>query len=269
MVPGSCPQGTGHARFLHIGQRWPSARVTSRVITGAMARHRLFPSQNFRHICHDVLDLLSPRACAGCGLAGALVCPACSRALTNQPVTRPVSAGCALLVHGAASYSGPPRRLLIAFKERRMRGLAVPLGGALASAIAAASPAGDVSVIPVPASPRAMRTRGEDVVGRLSDEAAKVLRASGRCVHVRRVLRLPRSPRDQVGLDADGRYANMRQRMTLLPGHGEVSGPVVLVDDVVTSGATLAEALRALRDGGIDVRAAATIAATPGRGRTR
>ena len=65
---------------------------------------------------------------------------------------------------------------------------------------------------------------------------------------------------DQSGLDAAGRSANLAGA---LRASSDLSGvPVVVVDDVVTTGATLVEAARALRDAGALVRGAAVVAAT-------
>jgi predicted amidophosphoribosyltransferase len=108
-----------------------------------------------------------------------------------------------------------------------------------------------------------MRRRGRDPTLRLAEEAVRVLRAGGTAVFCVRALGHRRRVADQAGLTAADRGANLAKAMRAR--HDLRGARVVLVDDVVTSGATLAEAARALRVAGADVPAAAVIAATERR----
>ena len=209
----------------------------------------------------DLLDLVLPRACAGCAAPGRTLCAACLRLLDHPRPHRPQPCppGLPPLVT-AASYDGPVRASLLAHKEHGRLGLARPLGAALASAVAALD-CGPVLLVPVPSSPAAVRARGQDHARRLAAAAARALpgaRAAFVLVPARRVA-------DQSGLDAAGRAANLAGA---LRARRPLQGvPVVVVDDVVTTGATLAEAARALRAAGADVRGAAVVAATARIGR--
>jgi predicted amidophosphoribosyltransferase len=69
---------------------------------------------------------------------------------------------------------------------------------------------------------------------------------------------------DSAGLRIDERRANLAGAMAARPAPN-ACGPVVVVDDIVTTGATLAEAIRALRCAGWPVTGAAVVAATPRR----
>jgi predicted amidophosphoribosyltransferase len=80
-----------------------------------------------------------------------------------------------------------------------------------------------------------------------------------------RSLRLTRQPRDQAGLTAPERKANLVEAFAC---EAPPEGPVIIVDDIVTTGATLAEAARALRVAGVGEVRAVAIAATS-RGRER
>ncbi|RSN55575.1 phosphoribosyltransferase family protein, partial [Actinomadura sp. WAC 06369] len=102
-----------------------------------------------------------------------------------------------------------------------------------------------------------------DVTGEVARVAVRRLRAEGMAVTAVDALRLRRRVADQAGLTAARRAANLR-------GAIEVRAPVagrrvVLVDDVVTTGASLSEAARALRAAGAEVVGAATVAMTPRR----
>ncbi|GAB3624550.1 hypothetical protein GCM10027418_26350 [Mariniluteicoccus endophyticus] len=148
-------------------------------------------------------------------------------------------------------YADEVRRLVAAAKDGGAWSLAGPLSGLLAQAVA---PFGAVSLVPVPSSPAAVRRRGRDVVGHLARRTGRRLG-----LPVVAVLAQARAVADQGGLTQDARAANLRGAMR---ARRPVEGPVVVVDDVITTGATVCEAVRALRAEGIDVIGAAAVAAT-------
>ncbi len=208
-----------------------------------------------------VADLVLPRSCAGCGAAGEQVCPTCRGRLAavrpHRTAPDPCPAGlprtCA-----AAPYDEVVRGLLVGHKERGRLGLGGPLGALLAGAVGELR-AGQVVLVPVPSSRAAVRARGHDHALRLARAAAGAsgLRAAPLLVPLRAVA-------DQAGLDAAARAANVGGALAV---RDRLDGlAVVVVDDVVTTGATLVEAARALRDGGARVRGAAVVAAVVRRG---
>jgi len=221
----------------------------------------------------DLTDLVLPAGCAGCadrvpGLTHGF-CPRCVgelEALRPAP-TRPTPAPpdlppCVAL----GPYGGALREGLLAYKERGRHGLARPLGALLAEVVAAAvGPARSVNLVPVPDTARAARARYGDHLGRLTRHAAGRLRAAGWSVRVLRPLRaLPRP--DSVVLDSAGRAAAAEAAFRLRGADGvPVAGPVVLLDDIVTTGATLAAVSRILRSVGMTPKAAAVLAATQKR----
>ncbi|MFA1539760.1 ComF family protein [Actinomadura monticuli] len=218
----------------------------------------------------DVIDLLLPARCAGCGQEPVLLCDACARPL-RAPArpARPAPAGLPP-PWTVAAYEGPLRAILAAYKERGRTALAAPLGEALATAVRAALPpaaGADVRAPPVmvwvPSGRRAVRRRGYDPTRGVAEVAVRRLRADGVPVTMADVLRQRGRVADQAGLTAVQRAANVRGAVE---ARACVAGRrVVLVDDVVTTGASLAEAARALRAAGADVTATAAIAATPRR----
>jgi predicted amidophosphoribosyltransferase len=175
--------------------------------------------------------------------------------------------------HVVADYAGITRTILTSWKERGRRDVSVYLAHALAravheAAVAAraqnASDVGRATVVPIPASSAAHRRRGEDAWERVVRQAMQV--ADPRVeLTLARSLRLTRQPRDQAGLTALERRANLAEALAC---EAPPEGLVIIVDDIVTTGATLAEAARALRVAGVDQVRAAAIAATS-RGRER
>jgi predicted amidophosphoribosyltransferase len=205
----------------------------------------------------DLLDLVLPRDCAGCALPGRTLCARCAAAVSAAPLGHlPPPAGVPALV-AAAAYDGVVRSLLLAHKERGRLALAGPLGRALAGA-AVVHGAGAV-LVPVPSSRASVRARGHDHARRLAAVAGRRLG-----VRTAPVLVQSRHVDDQAGLDAAARSTNLAGALV---ARRRLDGlDVVVVDDVVTTGATLAEAARALSAAGASVRGAAVVAATVLRG---
>jgi predicted amidophosphoribosyltransferase len=221
-------------------------------------------------------DLVLPRTCAGCGLPGEVLCRRCAAWLTVPRLATPrrFPWGFPPTV-AAGAYSGPVRPAVNAFKERGRTELARPLGTALALAVAAVvravpEPRGHVLLVPVPSSRAALRTRGRDHVRELTARAVAELRAVGMPAAEARLLRRRGRVRDSADLSAAARRANLTGTFAPASDHrGPLSGSLlVLVDDVVTSGATLTEAAAILgartRPGDPPVLAA-VVAATPRR----
>lgn len=108
---------------------------------------------------------------------------------------------------------------------------------------------GVVRLVPVPSARRVVGARGHDPARRIALAAAGELRRGGVAARVVGVLRQRRAVADQSGLDARGRLENLAGALAVVPGGGRMllGGPVVLVDDLMTTGASLTEAARAVR----------------------
>jgi predicted amidophosphoribosyltransferase len=208
----------------------------------------------------DLLDLVLPRVCAGCGLPGVALCQQC-RGLMAGPgrLVRPTPCPPGLPVVAAClPYEGVAQRLLLEHKEHGRLHLARPLGAALAEALLVHRLPAAVVLCPVPSSRKAVRQRGHD-------HALRLARAAG-VGDVHQLLRPARRIADQAGLSAEQRATNLEGALvaSAVPGL-----PVVVVDDVMTTGATLVEATRALRAAGHQVIGAAVVAATTRRALVR
>ncbi|MFF4764673.1 ComF family protein [Streptomyces sp. NPDC001292] len=215
----------------------------------------------------DLTDLVLPTECGGCGRPRTVLCPRCRAALSHGAPrrVRPVPEPSGLpAVYAAAPYADAARAALLAHKERGALALARPLGTALAGAVraglrataagagatgAGAGAAGRaVLLVPVPSARRAVRARGHDPARRIALAAAGGLRRSGTPARALAVLRQRREVADQSGLTSRQRLENLAGALEVAAGGARLllSGPVVLVDDVMTTGASLTEAARAV-----------------------
>lgn len=220
-------------------------------------------------------DLLLGARCHGCGLAGWGLCPTCRAMVARHrpyvTVPDPAPVGFPTTVT-SAPYEEVLRHVVSAHKDRQALALTRFLAERLALSVHAllaapgARAAGrPVSLVPVPSAAAAVRRRGFDATTSMARLAARRL-APTHLVGVERLLAQRRGVLDQAGLTAEQRAANLRRGVRLrTAGRGR---PVVLVDDVVTTGASLAEAARVLRAAGVEVLGAATVAATVRRVRT-
>jgi len=198
----------------------------------------------------DAVSLLLPVECAGCGADGRALCSDCRGALTGD-VTQRFTGG--LSVHTALRYEGRVRRVMLAFKQQDRTDAAAALAAPLAEAVAvalAAHPGAELALVPTSRS--AYRRRGYDPVRLLTRRAG--LRVEGVLDHTRRTG-------TQKTLSLEARATNLAGAFVAkrrLDGRH-----LVVVDDILTSGATLVEAARAIRAAGGEVTGAATLAFTP------
>ncbi|RCV55705.1 ComF family protein [Marinitenerispora sediminis] len=210
----------------------------------------------------ELVDLAMGERCAACHRPGGPVCAACADLLDRRPRPCRPRPGCPPAWAGGP-HAGRDRAVLIAYKEHGRRALAGPLGRRLARVAAAGGHAVPGTVfVPVPASPTALRRRGGDPLRLLVSVMAAELAGRGSPPPVVPALRHVRPVADQSRLGAASRRANLAGALAVRPGAAALLAGrrVVIVDDVLTTGATLAEAARALRGSGVRPRGAVLLA---------
>jgi predicted amidophosphoribosyltransferase len=214
-------------------------------------------------------DLLLGSCCHGCGQPWWGICGRCRQQLAGRRpfFTTPVPCpdGFPITV-SSAPYDRILRRLINAHKERQALILTRFLAERLALSVYAlltseayASRATRIVLVPIPSAARTVRQRGFDATSSMARIAARRLR--GRyLISAQTVLTQARPVADQAGLGARARRENLAGALRVR--RPIKAGAVVLVDDLVTTGSSLTEAARALREARIPVLGAATVAAT-------
>ncbi len=226
----------------------------------------------------DVADLALGRACLVCDVPGRPLCGPCREDLRDipqsldleqqleppertPPMKHPPPGRFAL------TYGDDAARLILAYKEHGSRGLARDLGLLLADAIEtlieddlAPAPQDGWMLACIPGHARP--ARGFDALGGIIRPAIDCLHRAGHQVGVVPLLRQTRRHRPLKTLDRRGRHqavvGSMSVRVPADPA--ALAGRILVVDDVVTTGSTMREALRALGSVGLQARGIAALA---------
>jgi predicted amidophosphoribosyltransferase len=192
-------------------------------------------------ILHAVATVVAPPLCASCGRPcrpEAIVCSRCGRRLAGaEPLLGKGPPGLDR-AWSSAPHEGVARNLVAALKFRRL----LPVAGLMADRIHWLVPAHMLSgtIVPVPPAPSRLRRRGFDPAGELAASLAEQLDAPlDQCL-------VRRGSRRQVGR----RRAERIGRPPRIHANSTAPRSVVLVDDVLTTGATLTACAQALRAAG-------------------
>jgi predicted amidophosphoribosyltransferase len=211
-----------------------------------------------------MLDLILPLECGGCGAPAIRWCDTCAKELSvaaDQPHVVNPRIDPQVPVFALGRYAGARRQAILAMKERGRGDLVAPLACALAVGLHRLLVWGmletPLTIVPAPTRRWAARRRGGDPVTKVAVEAV----ASHPEIGVVRALRMRALARDSVGLTTSARERNVAGRVLLSGDPGKLlRTEVVVVDDIVTTGATAGESVRVLQAAGARVAAVLAIA---------
>lgn len=192
-------------------------------------------------------SLVFPPECPLCHLQDSEGCPECIASWTGAPTIRVIDA---IPVFSPVRYDFRARSVVLAAKERGERLARNFLVEAISSVVRGIDPGNSLALVAIPTSKRALRKRGDDFLARVVDEVV-----AKEPMRLRRfsLLDFTFQVEDQSGL-------SMRERERNLIGSLEISKqglasfanlphrpPLVIIDDVLTTGSTMRAAIAALR----------------------
>jgi predicted amidophosphoribosyltransferase len=199
----------------------------------------------------SIQDLIFPSRCIGCSALGLDICSQCRR-YWHPHIYRSWSHKAPHFpIYSAISYSPIAGKIILSAKENGLLAADKLIVSALHHALRyCISEKGPATLVPIPSRKSVARLRGRQFISDLSQQLTV---ETG--LPINENLSHTRSVRDQSSLDAKSRFTNIDGALT---SHKFFSGKAILVDDLITTGATLNEAARALRVQGIEVAAAVT-----------
>ncbi len=213
-----------------------------------------------RNFVNDCLDVVLSRACVHCDRPGSLVCESCVQLIPSSAEQREFHHE----LWFGAPYETTVREMINAHKDHGARVLTSDLGLLLAravwSAVVASSHACPVVLVPIPAHRSSLRKRGRDTVLELANWAAREVSKRGMACEVQSLLVRQSETHRNAG-------RSMRERRDVAGTFGmrsvrQLPARVIVIDDIVTTGETVNEGVRALLHAGVGVDAIACVAST-------
>lgn len=194
------------------------------------------------HIFSELSQIVFPTRCYGCNALGVSICTSCRREWIPHYYRTHIDG---LNVHSAMMYTPTASRIILAAKENSLKGADELLIAAIIHVLNKARlETGYFTLVPVPSSKQSQRHRGRRFI---VDITTTISQATG--IGMSDCLQVSRPVFDQSRLTKAQRISNMYGAFSLKPG-AILRGDAILIDDVVTTGATLREAARALNSQG-------------------
>ena len=189
-------------------------------------------------LIEELSQLIFPTRCYGCNRQGLSICTECRREWIPHYYKTHVQQ---LKVHSALLYTPTASKIILAAKENSIQGAEDLLISAITHVLNKAHLNSHYfQLVPVPSSKVSQRRRGRSFIVDLTQKISQLID-----IPINDCLQLTRRVADQSGLTKDKRRTNLAGAFSVKPG-AILRGDLILIDDVVTTGATLSEAARAL-----------------------
>ncbi|MEY2877389.1 MAG: hypothetical protein RLZ24_816 [Actinomycetota bacterium] len=200
-------------------------------------------------------ELIFPSRCLGCRQLGIGICSSCRLSWHPHIYRSTISTDdFSFPVYSAVAYSPVAQKVLLGAKEGALHVADQLILQALTHSLAYFySEVGIADLVPIPSRKMNTRKRGRDFILEQTYEVSRTP-----LVSVRAILSHSRWVRDQSTLNSQTREINLSQSMRCANREEPTNIPVIIIDDLVTSGATLREAGRALYGAGYTVIGAVT-----------
>lgn len=200
-------------------------------------------------------EIIFPSRCIGCSRLGISICSECRKQWHPHIYHRAIIAkGETFPVISAIQYSPIASRVLLSAKEGRIKAADDLIVHGLSHSLKHfINKYGSGTLIYIPSRKSVTRKRGRNFLHEITGDLARVvgLPTSAPLVHIRKV-------KDQSQLNSSQRAANLSGAFSVPISLGNTGGKVIVIDDLITTGATLTEAIRALRTAGFAVLGAVT-----------
>jgi ComF family protein len=211
-----------------------------------------------RKFLNPLLDLVYPKKCPGCHIPSINICVDCKSLWQGPPVTIVLNQN-KVPVISVAQYRNEVRSVLLAYKENGERESGKVLTEALIRARLEIVRDSICTLVPIPSNPKSIRRRGRDFMMELCTQVS--IQSGDKVLPI---FRVDRDVEDQSKLNEKQRSQNLIGAFGCISKnlHLAVTSPIILVDDLLTTGATLREAVRALGQHGLSPIGAITAAHT-------
>ena len=206
-------------------------------------------------------ELIYPTTCAGCNLIGIQICNTCGENWQAAPKLNFVGKQ---KLYFVAKYNPQSARIILSAKENTNKFCIDLLAHCIARSITFALPvsiwAQQITITTIPSSPAAIRRRGRDHISELAKQVVKLLATENISATYIPILYLAKNIKDQSGLNSSQRAQNLSGAFSIK--NCEIpTGDLFLIDDLVTTGASIQEGVRALANAKISITAVITACA--------
>lgn len=212
----------------------------------------------------NLADLIFPSRCIGCSQLGISICSNCRSSWHPHTYLREVTVeGRSYPVVSSVQYSPVASRVLLSAKESNIAAADKLLIDAISHSLTHfIKRFGGRALVAIPSRRSATRKRGRNFLSEITSEVARISENEISFMDTQLLIH-SRSVKDQSALNSRQRLSNISGALAVPNkfkprNSGGNIGPLIIVDDLITTGATLAEAIRALLAAGFEVKGAVT-----------